>query len=205
MLTLYKLDSDFTICLVGRVRSAKLGQEAVWCSAVCLTRLRYYFYTKAPEKKMKKAIESLYKKKQKQSSPWPAVAALARGCGVPVAVAGAHPYGGGARRWSGGAGRCPGGGKQASRRGGGKGRRREVARRRSGRRREAARRRSGRHCARAGAQVGLDRERSRGEMKGQACDPCWISARCGARGDIFGRAQPCPGAKLDFSFFTGQG
>jgi hypothetical protein len=44
-----------------------------------------------------------------------------------------------------------------------------------------------------------------GEMRTGRFDPCWILARVRARGAFFGRGEPCPGAKLDLSFSTGQG
>jgi hypothetical protein len=44
-----------------------------------------------------------------------------------------------------------------------------------------------------------------GRMRMGTNDPCWVRPRCAARGAFSGRGQPCPTAKLDFSFSTGQG
>jgi hypothetical protein len=82
----------------------------------------------------------------------------------------------------------------------------EVRRGSSGRRRGGGGRGEG---APAGVKVrgarGVEGERGWGKMRSGVSDPCWISAWCEARGDFSGRGQPCPGAKLDFSFSTGQG
>jgi hypothetical protein len=44
-----------------------------------------------------------------------------------------------------------------------------------------------------------------GQMRSGPPDPCSILAQVRARGAFFGRGQPCPSAKLDSSFSTGQG
>jgi hypothetical protein len=55
---------------------------------------------------------------------------------------------------------------------------------------------------RAASELG---ERRLGEMTLRARDPC--ESRCGPQtwGGFLGRVQPCPSAKLDLSFSTGQG
>jgi hypothetical protein len=45
----------------------------------------------------------------------------------------------------------------------------------------------------------------RGRMGCEAVNPCWIRPGAGRGGAFFGRPQPCPGAKPDLSFSTGQG
>jgi hypothetical protein len=50
-----------------------------------------------------------------------------------------------------------------------------------------------------------DRERVWGEIGVGAIDPYGFGPGAGARGGISGRGQPCPYAKLVFSFTTGHG
>jgi hypothetical protein len=67
---------------------------------------------------------------------------------------------------------------------------------------DAGRRRGGSSGALLG---GVDREQSWGRMRGGAVDPCWSQPTGEARVGFSGRGQPCPHAKLDFSFSIGQG
>jgi hypothetical protein len=60
-----------------------------------------------------------------------------------------------------------------------------------------------------GAAAGAGRSRVRGwgwgKMRSGPSDPCWILAQVRGAGAFLGRGEPCPGAKLNLSFSTGQG
>jgi hypothetical protein len=60
---------------------------------------------------------------------------------------------------------------------------------------------------RAAAGVGRSRVGGwgRGKMRSGPPEACWILAQVRGAGAFLGRGEPCPGAKLDLSFSTGQG